>query len=139
MAIRTTEPSGAKPTAGKPIDTAINARVAILERWRQHRADRKRRVLVQSLRRTANRTQDADPIRPHREALLHYRAAAVRTDLLEIAALLERTRTPNPACVATLHTLLTSRSESPLYNPNIDVSELRTALDLARAGLVTQA
>lgn len=133
------KPKRRKADGGAVSDTAINASVAILERWRRHHAERNRRVLVEWLRRTANPTQDADPIRRRREALLRYRAAAVHTDLLEIAALLERTRNPNPASVATLHTLLTNRCESPLYNPNIDVSELRTALDLARAGLVTQA
>jgi hypothetical protein len=139
MAIQTTYPAGEQPTVGTLTDTAINTRVGILGRWRQHHAERKRRLLAQLLRRTANRAHDADPIRRRREALLHYRAAAVRTDLLEIAALLERTPTPNPACVATLHELLTNGCDSPLYNPNIDVSELRAALDLARAGLVTQA
>jgi hypothetical protein len=138
MAIQATHPSGTQPTAGALNDTAINTRVGILERCRQRHAERKRRVLVQWLRRTASRAHDADPIRRRREALLHYRAAAVRTDLLEIAALLERTRTPNPACVATLHKLLTNGCDSALYNPNIDVSELHATLEQVRAGLLAR-
>jgi len=139
MAVQTTYPTGAKPTAGALTDAAIHARVGILERCRQRRAERKCRVLVRWLRRTANRAHDTDPIRRRREVPLHYRAAAVRIDLLEIAALLERASTPNPACVATLHKLLTNGCASPLYNVNIDVSELRATLDRVRAGLLTPA
>lgn len=90
---------------------------------------------MQWLRRTANRARDTDPIRQHREALLHYRAAAVRADLLEIAALLERTQTPNPACLATLNELLSNGCDSPLYNTRIPVAELHTTLGDIRSGL----
>jgi hypothetical protein len=114
---------------------SFETRVGVGVRWREYRADRKRRVLVQWLRRTANRALDTDPIRRHREALLHFRAAAVRADLLAIAATLERTQPPNPACLATLHKLLSNGSDSPLYNPNIDVSELHRTIDGVRAGL----
>jgi hypothetical protein len=92
-------------------------------------------VLVQWLRRTANRALDTDPIRRHREALLHYRVAAVRADLLEIAAILERTQTPNPDCLAILNELLSNGCDSPLYNPRIPVSELHATLDDIRSGL----
>jgi hypothetical protein len=92
-------------------------------------------VIVQWLRRTASRARDTDPIRRRREALLHYRAAAVRADLLEIAAMLERSQTPDPTCVATLHKLLSNGCDSPLYNHRIPMSELQATLDHVRSGL----
>jgi hypothetical protein len=136
MATQTANPTPAQPTAEALTGTAIKTRVGILERWRQHRAERKRRVVVQWLRRTASWADDTDPIRRHYDVLLHYRAAAVRTDLLEIAAMLERTQTPNPECVATLHRLLGNACDSALYNPRIPVSELRATLDNVRAALL---
>jgi hypothetical protein len=51
---------------------------------------------VRWLRRTANRADEPHPIARRRQALLHYRVAAVRTELLEIAATLERTCDPDP-------------------------------------------
>jgi hypothetical protein len=66
--------------------------------------------------------------------LLHYRAAAVRTDLLEIAALIERVDNPDPDCVAALRNLL-ANGESPLYHRDVHVSELYATLDHIRAGL----
>jgi hypothetical protein len=66
---------------------------------------------------------------------MHYRAAAVRADLLEIAAALERTPTPDPACIATLHKLLSNGCNSPLYNPRIPMSELHATLDDVRSEL----
>lgn len=135
MATQTTNPTPAQLTAETLSDTAIKARVSTLEHWRQYRAERKRRVIVQWLRRTANRAHDTDPIRRRCEALLRYRAAAVRTDLLEVAATLERTHTPNPAGVATLHELLANGCDSPLYNAEIDISELHRILNRVRSGL----
>jgi hypothetical protein len=67
--------------------------------------------------------------------LLHYRAAAVRTDLLDIAAMLERANDPNPDCVTALHDLLAHNGHSPLYDPKISFSELEAALDWIRSGL----
>jgi hypothetical protein len=67
--------------------------------------------------------------------LLHYRAAAVRTELLEIAATLERSDNPDPACIAELHDLLANGCDSPLYNPHIHVSELRATLHHVRVRL----
>ena len=92
-------------------------------------------MIVKWLRRTANRTEQPHPIARRRQALLHYRAAAVRTELLEIAVTLERAHTPDPACVATLHELLANGCDSALYNPDIHVSELRATLHYVRAGL----
>lgn len=116
----------------------------VLARWQGRRAQRKRarlidarnrRVLAKWLRRTANHGIDPDPIRRRYDALLHYRAAAVRTDLLEIAALLERANDPNPDCVTALHDLLAHNGHSPLYDPTIAFSELEAALHYIRSGL----
>jgi hypothetical protein len=104
-------------------------------RWRLRIAERQRRVIVQWLRRTANRAGEPDPMVRRREGLLQYRVAAVRTDLLEIAATLERSDDPDPACVAELHDLLANSCDSPLYNPDIHVSELRATLHYVRARL----
>jgi hypothetical protein len=135
MATQTTNPTPAQLTGEALSDTAINTRVGTLEHWRQYRAERKRRVIVQWLRRTAHRAGVTNPIRRRREALLHCRAAAVQKDLLEIAAMLERTHTPNPACVATLHEVLANGCDSPLYNAEMDISELHRMLNRVRSGL----
>jgi len=66
--------------------------------------------------------------------LLRYRAAAVRTDLLEIAALLEQASDPDPASVKAIHHLLANR-DSPLYDPAVHITELYTTLYYARARL----
>ena len=118
-----------------PTDTAIENPAGILERWRQYRAEHQRRVIVQWLRRTANRTDEPHPIARRRQALLHYRAAAVRIELLEIAATLEHTHNPDPDCIAALHDLLANGCDSPLYNPDIHVSELRATLHYVRSRL----
>jgi hypothetical protein len=111
---------------------------ALPRRWRERTVARKRRVLVQWLRRTANRAHDTDPIRRRREALLHYRAAAVRSELLEIAAMLECTRYPDPAGMAALHKLLANGCDSPLYNADVHVSELRATLYSLRTRFATK-
>jgi hypothetical protein len=115
----------------------------ILERWQVQRAERKeaqlisernRRLLAKWLRGTANHAIDPDRIRRRHEVLLHYRAAAVRTDLLEIAALIEHADTPDPDCVVALRNLLTNGA-SPLYNASVQVSELYATLDYVRSRL----
>lgn len=113
--------------------------------WRrERRAERKRmrlvrprnrRILARQLRLTALHATDRDAIRRRHDVLLHYRAAAVRTDLLEIAALLEHTPDPRPNCVAALRTLLTNGCDSPLYNADVHFSELEATLDNVRSGL----
>jgi hypothetical protein len=114
-----------------------------LDRWRARRAERQqarlvsarnRRALAQSLRRTAKHAVDPDPVRRRHDVLLHYRAAAVRTDLLEIAAMLDRAHDPDPARVAALHNLLRN-GDSPLYHPGVPVSELHATLDYIRSGI----
>jgi hypothetical protein len=67
--------------------------------------------------------------------LLLDRVAAVRGDLLDIAAMLENAEDPDVACVADLHQLLTDGCSSPLYNASVHPSELRAILYYARAAL----
>ncbi len=69
--------------------------------------------------------------------LLYYRAAAVRADLLEIAALLEHAHDPDPGSVAALRDLLRGE-RSPLFDAAVAASELRATLDRARAALRRQ-
>jgi hypothetical protein len=64
--------------------------------------------------------------------LLHYRAAAVRTDLLEIAATLEHAHDPDPARIAALHNVLANGCDSPLYNADIHTSEPKATLIRSR-------
>jgi hypothetical protein len=96
------------------------------------------KTLARWLRRTAKHTQQPHPLARRRETLLHYRVAAVRVDLLELAAILERAHDPDPASVTELHELLANGCDSPLYNPDIHVSELHATLHYARAGLLAQ-
>jgi hypothetical protein len=130
-------------TAG-PRTTAPERRIGVLQRRRERRAERKhkrlvstrnRRNLARRLRLTATHATDRDPVRRRHDVLLHYRAAAVRTDLLEIAALLEHAHDPDPDCIGALRNLLTNGCDSPLYNADIRFSELRATLDYVRSGL----
>jgi hypothetical protein len=139
MATQDTYSKQAHLPAEAPTGATVKSRVGILERRHQRRAERERRVIVQWLRRTARRSDEPHPFVRRRQALLHYRVAAVRTDLLEIAATLERAQDPDQACVATLRELLANGCDSPLYNPDVHVSELRATLHGVRAGLVTNA
>jgi hypothetical protein len=133
---------------GVPTDaqTTPGRHPGVLQRQHERRARRKharpvsarnRRRLAQWLRTTAIHATDRDPIRRRHDVLLHYRAAAVRTDLLEIAALLEHAHDPDPDCVAALRNLLANGCDSPLYNADIHISELRATLDHVHAGLLT--
>jgi len=98
-------------------------------------SDRTRRRLVRSLRRLATRKPPRDAAGRRFEVLLHERVALVRGDLLEIAALLEQELDPHPGCVVALHRLLTDGCASPLYNPEIHHSELRSTLYYVRSRL----
>ena len=109
-------------------------------RWFQRRrapliSSRERRMLVRWLRRTANHRFDHHPITGRREMLLEDRVAAVRGDLLEIAALLEQTCNPRPASVAALRDLLANAHDSPIYNESLHPSELRASLYYIRLTL----
>jgi hypothetical protein len=93
---------------------------------------RTRRALAAGLRRTAARTQP--PPRFDCCPVLGDRVAAARPEILELAAALEQTDDPDPACVALIHELLTNGC-SPLYNPNLPAADLKPILARARAGI----
>jgi hypothetical protein len=127
-----------------PHTTSAKRQLGVVQCRRERRAERKharlvsagnRRRLARWLRLTANHATDRDPIRRRRDPLLHYRAAAVRTDLLEIAALLEHAHDPDPDCLAELRDLLANGCDSPLYNADIPFSQLQATLDYVRCGL----
>ena len=122
---------------GAPTTTTSRGRSAP-RRWCKHRADRRRHLLVKWLRRTANHTGPAHPIARRRQTLLHHRVGAVRSELLEIAAALEHNLDPNPTSLIGLHQLLANGCDSPLYNPDIHISELRATLHYLNKGLVAQ-
>ena len=120
----------------------------VLHLWRQWNIERKmgrrvsprkRRILTRWLRRTANHAVGPHPVSRPRELLLSDRVAAVRGELLEIAGMLERAKDPDPRSVAELHKLLSDGCESPLYNPDVRVSELQATLYYVRSGLATRA
>lgn len=94
---------------------------------------RARRALAQALRRATDPTKPPSPLRP-RPRVLRYRAAAVRLELLEIAALLEHAQDPEPAAIRAVRKLLRDRT-SPLYDLAVDVAELRTTLNCLRKTL----
>lgn len=96
------------------------------------------RRVVQGLRSVA---RQAGPRAPHRRfaVLLVERAALVRSELLEVAALLEMAAAPDPGLLAELHQLLTDGCSSPLYNRAVQVSELRAILFRARLDLSSPA
>ena len=100
---------------------------------------RKRRVLARWLRRTANCAHDPGPLTRRRNALLHYRATAVRTELLDIAAILEHAHDPDPEYLSALRDLLANGCDSPLYNADIHASELSATLHYVRSGLLADA
>lgn len=132
------------PADPQPRNTAERRRT-IPDRWRERStarnqarlmSARNRRVLARWLRLTANHATDRDPIRRRHDVLLHYRAAAVRTDLLEIAALLEHADDPDPEYITLLDNLLANHTaDSPLYNPHTPFTELEAILNKVRAGL----
>jgi hypothetical protein len=96
---------------------------------------RNRLTIARWLRRTANRVPDGGPLGRRRELLLCGRVALVRTDLLALADLLERTVDPDPDSVEALRALLRDGCDSPLYNADLHMSELRAALYYLRVGL----
>jgi hypothetical protein len=144
MATQSRQPAPVGHPAHAETAGALERAPGTRDRWQARRAERKqaqlisarnRRVLAKWLRLTANHAIDRDPIRRRHDVLLHYRAEAARTDLLEIAALLERAHDPEPDCIQALHCLLANENDSPLYNPNTPFSELQAILDQVRAGL----
>ncbi len=127
-----------------PPQTILNRGHRIIGRYRARTAARKRarlvsprnrRIIVRWLRRTARHDHEPHPFARRRETLLHYRVAAVRKDLLEIAAMIEHAPDPDPASVKALRDLLAHGCDSPLYNPDIHISELIATLHHVRARL----
>jgi hypothetical protein len=110
-----------------------------------HRGRRGARVSRRRQRQVANglysvARQAAPTARRRRhELILLSRAALVRTELLEIAALLRRSTEPDPECIAELHRLLTCGCDSPLLNPAVPTHALRQTLNRAYTTLTVQA
>jgi hypothetical protein len=78
----------------------------------------------------------ATPPRARRfDVLLCDRALAVRAELLEIAAALERISQPSGRTLEALRQLLRDGCASPLYNPAVPEERLRMALDRIRIEL----
>jgi hypothetical protein len=102
-------------------------------RFRRTR-DRERLRLVKGLRSVSRRAGTSGRARRF-EVLLCERAAAVRSDLLEVAAALERVVDPDPSTLSTLRWLLTDGCTSPLYNPAVPGGDLAAILDLVRSEL----
>jgi hypothetical protein len=123
MAAQDPHAAGLRQSIQAPSPIAVGGGDGIRERSRRRRVERRRRVIVRWLRRTATST-DSHPLARCRQALLHYRVAAVRTDLLEIAATLDTAHHTDPVSLATLHDLLANGCDSPLYKPDIHISEL---------------
>lgn len=96
---------------------------------------RTQRTLIDGLRTVARRSRE-EGRRRRFEVLLSRRAAAVRGELLELAALLDISDEPDPAAIDALRGLLTDGRESPLYNPAVHVSELHATLLDARRRLL---
>lgn len=144
MTTHHTDAERAEPPIRAVMGPTVGRHRSMIERYRDRAAARKRAWLVSArgrrfiarwLRCTAKAAHAPDPVRRRQNVLLHYRAAAVRTELLEIAAMLERAQDPDPACLTQLHGLLANGCDSPLYNPDLHVSELRATLYGVRVGL----
>ena len=110
-----------------------------MTRWLEQHArahlagPRTRRTLARALRRAADPSKRPSRLHPRRP-VLRYRAAAVRPELLEIAALLEHAQNPDPSPVRAVRELLRDRT-SPLHDVSVDVAELRTTLEDLRQAL----
>jgi hypothetical protein len=96
---------------------------------------RQARALVRQLRRVARSRPDRDPLRRRYVPYQHDRVDAVRSELLELAALLEQAHDIDPETLADVRRLVTSGCDSPLYNPVVHPSELLAALYFLRSRL----
>jgi hypothetical protein len=97
---------------------------------------RRRRKLVSWLRLVARRMTQRDAGRFRCE--LHSNRLdvdRVRSDLLEIAAMLEHVDDPDPECVRELRRLLSDGCDSPLYNRDVHPSELSATLYFVKRAL----
>jgi hypothetical protein len=138
MTTRNSHSQRINQTAQASTAATVTRSHGILERSRERRAARNRRIIARSLRRVVKLANDRDPIRCRHDALLHDRAAAVVPDLLAIAALIECAPDPDPDCLAEIHRLLAHGCDSPLYNGNIHASELRATVHHIRSELASQ-
>ncbi|MBV8221566.1 MAG: hypothetical protein JO325_24130, partial [Solirubrobacterales bacterium] len=66
--------------------------------------------------------------------MLHNRAAAVKAELLGLALTLERADDLDVSWLSETHKLLTNGCDSPLYNPDIHISELWATLYYLQVG-----
>lgn len=119
-------------------DDASATTRAIRTRGAERVSARTQRRLVRSLKSLANRRPPRDRAHRRFEVLLHDRVALVRSDLLEIATVLQHETQPDPGCVKELHRLLTDGCESPLYNPDVHSSELRATVFYLRSRLTAR-
>jgi hypothetical protein len=104
-----------------------------LARWRRRVSENKRRRLLrmsnrQRLAASLRQAATCRPIRSRHTVLLHDRVALVRDQLLELALMLEHGGNLDGSWVLAVHRLLTDGCESPLYNPDVHISELRATL-----------
>ena len=95
-------------------------------------SSRSRRALAHGLRRTVAPNQP--PARFDCCPILRDRVAAVRPELLDIAAVLEQADDPDPVSVALIHELLHDGC-SPLYDDRVAPADLEATLRRARVGL----
>jgi hypothetical protein len=125
---------------GEPAEPlAVHSMLAALHPRRRGArvSQRRQRQVANGLYSVARQAAPTARRRAH-ELILLSRAALVRTELLEIAALL-RTTEADPECIAELHRLLTSGCDSPLLNPAVPAQELRQTLNRAYTTLTIQA
>jgi hypothetical protein len=97
---------------------------------------RQRVRLVRGLRSVAHRASTGTPTRRY-EVLLCDRVAPLRSELLDVAAALERVDEPEPDTLRTLRWLLTDGCASPLYNKDVAEGLLETTLRRVQAELST--
>jgi hypothetical protein len=104
------------------------------DRSRERAHHTQRHGLVAELRSVSRRA--ATPPRARRfDVLLCDRALAVRYEMLEVAAALDRTSQPSGRTLEALRQLLRDGCDSPLYNPAVPEERLRMALDRIRIEL----
>jgi hypothetical protein len=101
--------------------------------FRQSR-DAERLRLVKGLRSVSRRGATTGRARRY-EVLLCGRADAVRSDLLEVAATLERVPNPDPSTLTTLRWRLTDGCTSPLFHPDVPMDNLVAVLEMVQAEL----
>jgi hypothetical protein len=110
-------------------------RVPAARRPRSPRAAaRRRRQIADGLREVARLSAPSTPRRRF-TAVIPARAAAVRDELLEVAALVCGAGDPDLACLDELHRLLTDGRTSPLLNPHVPAVELAGVLQRTRCAL----